>query len=160
MNEQYFHSGHDLFYHGNATKKKKKATGGKVINDNPIQPVWAVYSEYHFEFMNSLFANWTEIRKKDFSIKEDLASKYNGLSSKISSQNLQWPWGSSLAPPCSACSLEWQQKQQQVPRCWDLYWTLRWKELLCHSHRWDSTGHKEGVHMSLLWLKGITRPPK
>lgn len=39
-------------------------------------------------------------------------------------------------------------------------WTLRWKELLCHSHRWDSTSHKEGVHMSLLWLKGIiTCPP-
>lgn len=37
-------------------------------------------------------------------------------------------------------------------------WTLCWKELLCHSHKWDSTSHKEGVHMSLLWLKGITCP--
>lgn len=84
MNDQFSHSGHNLFYHGNATKKKKKATGGRVVNDNPTQPVCAVYSEYHFEFMNSLFANWTEIRKKDFSIKEDPASKYNGLSSQIS----------------------------------------------------------------------------
>lgn len=29
-------------------------TEGRVVNDNPTQSVWAVYSEYHFEFMNSL----------------------------------------------------------------------------------------------------------
>lgn len=34
--------------------KKKMATGRRVVNDNPAQPVWAVYSEYHFEFMNIL----------------------------------------------------------------------------------------------------------